>query len=455
MSVTPSSTIVGVFSDEAAAEQAVNALYNAGFRQEEIQYLVPGTPGSFFEGLKNFLTGTGDGGANLAGDLTNMGLSDNEARYYANEYNNGNPILIVRTAERGTEAMNVLRQYGAFNTQTEPGYSGVAAEDTHLPPAYTQQGGASADTQPSNEYTQPSSSGAPGQYDNVQDLETQPQAQTGEEHPYATAQPGNAAPEYDLSDQDTQIITPQNDTYAQEMDIQAQDMQANTVAPAPVYDTDNSASGTDTTLREQESETSTSPLPSATPQEYGLYQDARSSGSVSETDTHDQYPGYTPGLYQDAPGSPQAGMAVPETSTTDQTMQADTTTSEQSSTWQTDQTPAPAMTDYASPQQGWQSTPATSNPATDIQPAQASAASPEQTDELQQLQAQLQTLQQQLQEAKARLEAAKEQENQIRTVRERQQQLQAARQQLQDVQAELQATLAEYQEVQSRITQYQ
>lgn len=439
MSVTPSSTIVGVFRDRSEAEQAVNALYNAGFGQEQIQYMVSGTSGSFFEGLKNFLTGTNEGGENLAGDLTGMGLPETDAEYYANEYNNGNPILVVKGAERGTEALNILRQYGAYNTQTEPAYADGATGDTQntqQAAAYTQQDDSTAYMPSSGDYAQQSGYGAPGQHDNVQDLETESQqAPTGEEHPYAGAQPENATPDYDLSDQDTQIIAPQNDTYAQHMDAQAQDTQADILTPEPTYDTGNQVSGTDTATQAEDSETPASPLPSAAPQEYGLYQDAHESDSVDYA---------------------QASMTVPETTTGDQTTQADTTTPEQEYSSQVDQTATSAMTGYDSQtQQAAQTTPATSSQSTEMQPEQASAASPAQMDELQQLQAQLQSLQQQLQEAKDRLAAAKEQENQIRTAREREQQLQSARQQLQDVQAELQATLAEYQEVQSRITQYQ
>lgn len=404
MSVTPSSTIVGVFRDQSEAEQAANALYNAGFEQEQIQYMVPGTSGSFFEGLKSFLTGTNEGGGNLSDELTSMGLSDNDAQFYANEYNNGNPILIVRAAERGTEAMNVLRQYGAFKMQTEPGYSGEGAGDTQQP-AYTQQDSSTVDTQPSSDYAQSTGYGAPGQYDNVQNLETQPQSDADEEQPYAAAQPDNATPEYDVSDQDTLIITPPYDT-----DTPNVDMQADTTTPAPEYDTDNSVSGTDTVVREQDAEMPESPLPSTAPQEYGMYQDAQSSGSVSETDT------YTTADYQTA----QTTSVVSEQDASDQRFQSESVGQD-----------------------------------TEMQPGVTDVASPEQTDELQQIQAQLQTLQQQLQEAKARLAEAKEQENQLRTVREREQQLQSARQQVQDIQAELQATLAEYQEIQSRIAEYQ
>ncbi len=478
MSVTPSSTIVGVFRDPSEAEQAVNALYNSGFEQEQIQYMVPGTSGSFFEGLKNFLTGTNEGEGNLADDLTNMGLSDADAQYYANEYNNGNPILIVRAAERGTEAVNVLRQYGAYNTQTEP------AGNMQQPGDYSQYGAAS------------------GQYNNTQNWGTQPQTQTTEEQSFAAPQPDNVAPEYDLHDQDTQPVPPLHDT-------EPQDMQAS--AATPMYDTGNQAFTTDTPTSEQEGQTPTTPLAMAAPHDNGDYQIAQVTEVTLEQDTNDQAVQSMPtdgdyqtaqatdmapahdtndqavqsispeGEYQadgvtgvapehdttdqivqsmpvgyettTAPQDVQPGVTVPGTNTTDQTTPVDTTTPEQASNTQVAST---AITgNDAQPQSVAQSVPATSSQETEVQPAQANAVSPEQTDELQQLQAQLQTLQQQLQEMKARLSAAKEQENQIKTARERQQQLQSARQQLQDAQAELQATLAEYQEVQSRITQYQ
>jgi hypothetical protein len=391
-------------------------------------------------------------------NLTSMGLSETDAEYYTSEYNNGNPILIVRAAERGTEALNVLRQYGAYTAQTGSAYAREATGDMQQPAAYTQEDNPTADMQPSGDYAQESSYGAPGQHDNVQDLETETHTQAGEEHPYAGTQPENATPEYDLSDQDTQIITPRNDRHAQDMDARAQDMEANTYTSASTYDTGNQASWTETATREQESETPASPLSSGTPQQYGEHQDVGTGETAAETDTDEQNVQSTPSRYATAPGYWQASVPAPETTTSDGAAQTgtDTTTPEQDYGSQAAQASAPDMTGYDSqPDQVMQSTPATANQPTDMQPEQASAATPEQTDELQQLQAQLQTLQQQLQEAKARLAAAKEQENQLKTAREREQQLQSARQQLQDIQAELQATLAEHQEVQSRIAQYQ
>ncbi len=116
MSVTPSSTVVAAFRDRWAAEQAMEALYNAGFTREQMQYVVPGT-GGFFEGLKSFFTGSSSYDSDLAGSLNEMGLSNEEAQYYAGEYDQGNTILAVMTSGRDQEALNILGQYGAYNAR--------------------------------------------------------------------------------------------------------------------------------------------------------------------------------------------------------------------------------------------------------------------------------------------------------------------------------------------------
>jgi len=114
----PSSTTVGVFRDRALAEQAIEALYRAGFAHDTIRFASPsGATGSFFQDLKSLFTGPSTAASNIAGDLTDMGLSDDEAHYYANEYANGNTILAVQSAEREQEVLGILYQYGAYNAR--------------------------------------------------------------------------------------------------------------------------------------------------------------------------------------------------------------------------------------------------------------------------------------------------------------------------------------------------
>ena len=110
MTVTPSSTIVGVFRDRATAEQALDALYYSGTE----------TSGGFFDDLKNFFTGQNTSG-DVAHDLTDLGLSNDDANYYASEHSKGNVILAIKAPGRGAEAQTILQQYGSLNAQ--PSYS--------------------------------------------------------------------------------------------------------------------------------------------------------------------------------------------------------------------------------------------------------------------------------------------------------------------------------------------
>ena len=140
MSVTPSSTIVGIFTDRALADQAMQALYNAGFAHEQILYSVPGTSGGILEDIKSLFTGTSPQGGNLAHDLTGMGLSDEEAGYYANEYTTGKIILAVSAQGREQDAVNILHQYGASYSQTRSGSSYETPNDAQQPSTSPQQG---------------------------------------------------------------------------------------------------------------------------------------------------------------------------------------------------------------------------------------------------------------------------------------------------------------------------
>jgi chemotaxis protein histidine kinase CheA len=427
MSVTPSSTIVGVFRDRSAAEQAINALYKAGFGHEQIQYSIPGTSGSFLKDLKSLFTGTSTSEGNLANDLTNMGLSDAEAQYYSHEYNNGKLILAVRAPGREMEAMQVLRQYGAYNAGMEPGSFRETIGDVQQPGDDTQQG---------NDATS-------GQYNNVQDWGTQPQSQTVEEYPFAEAQPDHITPRHDADDQNAQPVTPGDES-------EPPSPQASVVAPE--HDTHNRASQTDGVTSEREAEKPVSQAGVAALYKDVEYQTAQANEVAPEHDTNEQGAQPITSGYESEPHNAQANVAVPETDTDDQASQADIPTPEQESG---SQAASSAITGYDTPSQMAQTGPVTPGQETEMQSLHSGVVATEHTDELQQLQAQLQTLQQQLQEAKAQLQAAKEHEDLLKTAREREQQLQSARQQLQELQAELQATLAELREIQSRIVQYQ
>ncbi len=122
-------TVIGVFDEAANADRAIDALQSAGFSSADIHHSGRGTAstsgGGFFAGVKNFFTGddttTGTTGGHVADDLTNMGVSNDEAQYYDNEYNNGRTVVSVNAGSRAEEAKTILDTNGAYNYATRRG----------------------------------------------------------------------------------------------------------------------------------------------------------------------------------------------------------------------------------------------------------------------------------------------------------------------------------------------
>ena len=120
-------TVIGVFDEAANADRAIDALQAAGFSSSDIHHSGRGTTstsganegGGFFAGVRNFFTGndTADTttGGHVANDLTNMGVSNDEAQYYENEYNNGRTIVSVNAGDSAEEAKTILDTNGAYN----------------------------------------------------------------------------------------------------------------------------------------------------------------------------------------------------------------------------------------------------------------------------------------------------------------------------------------------------
>src|SRR5437667_3069657 len=92
-------TIVGVFDEPAAASRAVDLLQGSGFGGAQISYMDPSQShaGGFLAGLKRLFAGAGheaDAGE-VKDDLTHMGLSQDEAQYYSDQYSAGHAIVAV------------------------------------------------------------------------------------------------------------------------------------------------------------------------------------------------------------------------------------------------------------------------------------------------------------------------------------------------------------------------
>ena len=393
MSVTPSSAIVGVFRDRAAAEQALDALYNAGITHEQVHCSTSEASNGFFDDLKSLFTGQNASGG-VANDLTDLGLSDEEANYYANEHSKGNIVLAVKAPGRSAEVQTILQQYGSLNAQPDRD----SFQDTTL---YT------PDTT-SEPIVTGSDTTAQTMHPIVQDTEGEQPYTSQEAQPVVTdgSVPHDTSSTPDIHDE----TMPSSDTEHQQH-AYALDVQSTTTEDAA---TDPHATS-DVMI---ESETASDTTPEA-------HQTAPDSYTAESEAAH----------------IPDIQTAQPVTTTTDYSAEPQLSN---------DQTLASDV-----PTEPLTNSTTTNEPTTnDTTTPQPTMGTTDNTDELQSLQAQIASLQQQLQDAKAQLQTAKEREEQVRTAREREQQLQTLRQQIQALQAELAATHSELQDTHSRLGQY-
>src|SRR5215469_812077 len=172
------STIVGVFTDQTTAEQAVQALEDAGFDHEQIWYSSPGGASSFFADIKSLFTGTDTMSGNLVKKLTDMGLSDEEAHYYANEFRAGRSVVALKAPGSEQEAMAVLMRYGASHYNV----SDVPKDTAASGPADTT-------------YEEQPTSHAPHDAGSVPEVVPTPPMESTMEPVYATLTPHESAPE--------------------------------------------------------------------------------------------------------------------------------------------------------------------------------------------------------------------------------------------------------------------
>ena len=150
--------LIGVFEQEAQAEQAVAALWRAGFAPDRIDManrrmgVVPGTPrlqfqhdaaegattgavagagagavagavaGSILPGVGTVLGGIGGaalgaaGGA-FVGPFLAMDIAEDDANHYSDAIDQGRTLVIVRQIGRAEEARQIIREHGGFQLQ--------------------------------------------------------------------------------------------------------------------------------------------------------------------------------------------------------------------------------------------------------------------------------------------------------------------------------------------------
>jgi len=105
VTTTRSPIAVGVFQDEAQAQQAMADLQQAGFTNDQIRYSVH------------------KGGAGILDSLTSQGIPEQEANYYNSEFMAGRTVVTVNASDRQQEAFDILSRNGGYNATTAMGQS--------------------------------------------------------------------------------------------------------------------------------------------------------------------------------------------------------------------------------------------------------------------------------------------------------------------------------------------
>src|SRR5437764_2512625 len=184
MTMTDRSTVVGVFELRSEADAAIYELQRAGFRDEQIGFivrnedtgaattvedgntteaapgaavgavsggiiggvigaaaalLIPGIGPAIAGGiLVTVLGGAAIGAAagGIVGALVGMGVPEEEAHYYAGEFHSGRTLVTVRADGRQQEAINILHHYGGYDAGTRLGQTQQGQQAQA--PTYTQ-----------------------------------------------------------------------------------------------------------------------------------------------------------------------------------------------------------------------------------------------------------------------------------------------------------------------------
>jgi len=173
-------TVVGVFADRSRAQEAVRALKQAGFRDDQIGVvgrndkneatvanasgthaaegagigaatgagvgalwalgiaagMLPAIGPVIAGGLLASVLASAAGGAAIAGvvgALIGLGVPEDEAHYYEGEFKSGRTLVTVKSEGRSTEAWSILAAHGAYRRDTPQASvaaSGTAAAST-------------------------------------------------------------------------------------------------------------------------------------------------------------------------------------------------------------------------------------------------------------------------------------------------------------------------------------
>ena len=119
MATTESPIVVGIFRDRTLADQAIDELRHAGFRDDEIRLAGQAAPaGGLLDHLASRLSGQEAADGRLADELVSKGVPEEEADYYQGQQEAGRSIVLVESYGHQQEARDILHRYGAYDAST-------------------------------------------------------------------------------------------------------------------------------------------------------------------------------------------------------------------------------------------------------------------------------------------------------------------------------------------------
>lgn len=123
MAANQHSPVVGVFRDRALAEQTVQELLHAGFREDQIQFFDSSSgAGGILSAIKNTFTGQENDKADndAFNTMLHLGVPKEEAQYYQAELDAGRSIIAIESYGHENEASNILYRHGSYDALTQP-----------------------------------------------------------------------------------------------------------------------------------------------------------------------------------------------------------------------------------------------------------------------------------------------------------------------------------------------
>ncbi len=113
---TAQPVVIAVFTEHGQVDRAINELLTSGFSSEQIRYsgheAATGGEGALGK-IKSLISGQGTAGG-VHNELVNLGVPEDDARFYQNEYNAGRYVVAVLANGRVEDATAILGRNGGY-----------------------------------------------------------------------------------------------------------------------------------------------------------------------------------------------------------------------------------------------------------------------------------------------------------------------------------------------------